>query len=135
MMVAWDRVEGSSAARFNLQSHQLPYPPWQVDPHPLEAPRSSHFTEAAHRKEKKFTHTASAAPARLIIDWEKNLSPPFPLPTVASARLGAFKHRNLGLDTQLRRDASDSSAETAARTALCALIVVDSIECTVEIGS
>jgi hypothetical protein len=91
MMVSWDRVEGSSAARFNLQSHQSACPSWQVGPRLLEVPRSPHITEAAHGKEKKFTHTASAAPARLIVDWEKNLSP-LALPKVASARLGAFKH-------------------------------------------
>jgi hypothetical protein len=68
----------------------------------------------------------------MIVDCEKNLSPPFPLLTVARSRPGAFKHWNLGLDTQLRREASDPSTETAARTALCVLIVVDSIDWIVE---
>lgn len=68
------------------------------------------------------TYIASAAPAR-VLEIEKCLSPIKP-PKVAGARLDAFKHENLGLDAQLLNDAVDTSTEAAARTALCALIVV-----------
>jgi len=77
----------------------------------------------------KNTYTASAAPQR-ILEFEKYLSPPFFAPSVAEARLVAFKHRNLGRDAQLINEPADTSAEAAARTALCALIVVGVIgEC------
>jgi hypothetical protein len=69
------------------------------------------------------TYTASAALAR-VLEIEKCRSPPFCAPNVAGARLCAFKHKNLGLDAQLLNEPADTSTEAAARTALCALIVV-----------
>ena len=70
------------------------------------------------------TYTASAAPARMLLDTEKHLAP-FPLPTITrTLLLGTFKHRNLGREAQFLREVTDDSAEVAARTALCALMVI-----------
>ena len=76
------------------------------------------------------TYTASAAPARAILDSENNLWP-IAFTTVGPAprlRFDAFKQRNLGLEEQLRKEAMEDSATAAARTALCALIFAESID-------
>jgi len=73
------------------------------------------------------THTASAAPACTIRDCEKYLWDSFPLGWPArAARVGALKHRNLGLEAQLLKEPLATPDEAAALTARCALIVVAS---------
>jgi hypothetical protein len=70
-------------------------------------------------------NTASAAPARTLVDCEKYLLAPWLLLAVltTSGRVDAFMHRNLGLDAQLRKGTIDASAEATARIALCVLIL------------
>ncbi len=66
------------------------------------------------------THTASAAPARTLLDSEKYLCAPCPLPVALTPvpRAAALRQRNRGLDAQLLTDPIDTSAEAAALTAL-----------------
>lgn len=69
----------------------------------------------------------------MLLDSEKYLCAPFPPNTIAGdeagskTRPGAFKHRNLGLAAPFLKAPKDASAEAAARTALCILIVVGAI--------
>mgnify|MGYP003633535997 FL=1 len=124
MIVSWVRADGSAAACFNL--FYVSTGSWLFE-HFVDFLLSilTFSLDASEAlKEHRRTYTASAAPARAILDSENNLCP-FPFPTAGPAPrllLDAFKHRNLGLDVQLLTDAMEDSATAAARTALCALI-------------
>jgi hypothetical protein len=127
MILSWVRDDGSAAACFNLMRLSAPFlrsfdcPTFSM-PTAFLRIEPQNFTLT---KKMGHTHTASAAPALTILDWENNLCVSLLRAAAApNPRFCAFKHKNLGLEAHPLREPIDASAEATARTALCILMLL-----------